>query len=593
MSGSSPFALDAYADGRAMGSTLVDAGIPEPDELPSFWRMADPRAGHQAERLVPVTGAATTRSSCIWLLTPDEVIPDVESSLSLDDFEPARSGNLWRISGQGILRMEGWSCRIRTLAGADPPDSRLFAFGKTLGGWRHDQGAPVHQGQVIMAGQAGDAPLAVIPKRELRSKKGRILGSEFIEWIRSGSPLARCRIVRLPEGTEFSLHEANPGILNFRAKGLDNGWRLRLGAGGLEVEGQPAKGFLRLKLVATGATPGLVQLRLSEPATGRVLILNAAWPAQSGIILDPDGMRLTRDEAISVKALHGWRAMAPDGVACDLRLQTRPYRPVVLPLMGEVSLASHLPLIEAMLAQGGPDAQVNLNLIVSGIEGPKLKIRRYRHNAVVQGDTLWLGLGRDEFKAPETTLSSGLAAIRQSRIFAVNLHHLMKVEPADTSGEVRLREHLGKIDGPWLLQSSLDGQIQRSAVWSADEGPQQSRDERIDIYVSRWRWLVANPDNANWEQYWQLIKMVSEGGDAGSLDQVQALAKVPAALTSLALRVPADDLPDVLALESVTPVFWPTLEVAAFTKAVEADYKRRQLQLAPLGHLLLQQDTDG
>ena len=72
---------------------------------------------------------------------------------------------------------------------------------------------------------------------------------------------------------------------------------------------------------------------------------------------------------------------------------------------------------------------------------------------------------------------------------------------------------------------------------------------------------------------------MGEDGDIGALDQVQALAKVPVAAIALALRVPRKDLSEVLAIEAAAPIFWPTLTVSDFAKAMQVEHSRQHKKL--------------
>ena len=227
-------------------------------------------------------------------------------------------------------------------------------------------------------------------------------------------------------------------------------------------------------------------------------------------------------------------------------------------------LASHLPLIQAMLAQGGPDAQVNLSLFVSGKESPRLEIRRYHDSTVVEGDLLRMGLPRDLPVKPETSLGSQLNETRRAVVCAVDLSDSRPVEPRETGASVNLRNLLGNSGGPWLIQSTLEGRVQRAAVWSSRALNGISRKDRIDAYAEQWRSLINAVEDSDWVLLWQLITTVQQDGDFGVLDQVQALAMAPVAAIALALRVTRKELSVVLALESAAPLFWPAIAVSDY-----------------------------
>ena len=575
-----PFAFSSFADGQAKGEAVIDAGIPHPIESPSLWHPAELSDGASADRLTPLTGAAQTRGPCLWILAPENEEPEVSEGLTLDEVETAPDGYLWRLSGKGALQLGEKRYRIETGATEDSPEARLFAFGETLRGWRLGGNIPVYRGNIEIHGQLEAGHFAQIPESELRRVQGRELCSEIVEWMRKDEILASLRLVHLPKSVNLILHEVSSGRIALSADGLATGWRIKLSAGDIEAAGELQNGATELTLDTPGTAPGLVRLRLSEPATGRALELQAAWPARSGMIVGPDGVRLERNQPISVKALQGWRAVTPDGRSGDLQLQFTGSRAVSLPIAGQVSIASHLPSIQSMLAQRGPDSQVNLSLVVSGREGPRLEIRRYHDNAVIEDDILRTGLDRDVPQTPETVLSSRLNEARRAIIRAVNLRDSDRFGPIETTASVDLASHLEKSRGSWLVQSTLEGRVQRPVVWNPQSQAKPTRQERVDVYAQHWHELSTAPQDPEWDRVWQLISAVGEDGDIGVLDQVQALAFVPVAAIGLALRVPPEELSEVLDLETAAPIFWPALKVTDFATAVRTEYARQCQKLA-------------
>ncbi len=575
-----PFALAAFADGRLKGEAVIDAGVLNPIESPSFWRAVEMSEGAAAEQLTPVRGPARTRGPCLWLLTSNDEEPEVGGGWTLDDCEPALGGHLWRISGSGTVRVgEKWY-RVETGAKEDAPEVNLFSFGKTLRGWRIGGNIPAYRGEVDIHGQIGATPLTRVAKHELRRIQGRNLCNEIIEWVREGQALARCRVVRLPQNASLNLREEAAGRITLSVSGLEAGWRLQFSAGNHKAISELQGGSAELKLETPGRTPGLVHLRLSEPATGRSIVLQAAWPTRNGMILDPDGNRLDRNQSISVEALQGWRVLTPDRIPGDLQLQLGGHRLVSLPVEGEAPLAIHSPLLRTMLAQGGPDAQVNLSLVVFGQEGPRLEVRRYHDLAVVHQEMLRMGLERDKSVIPETALASQLNKTRRAILCAVDLSNSDRIGPIETEASVDLENHLGGSGGPWLLQSTLEGQVQRAAVWNPRKSDKGTREDRIDAYAVQWQNLVCTPEDPDWDRLWDLISAAQQFGDSGTLDQVQALARAPVAAISLLLRHDKDPS-SILSLEEVVPLYWPTLTVRDFVAAIKTEYARLQQKLLP------------
>jgi hypothetical protein len=336
-------------------------------------------------------------------------------------------------------------------------------------------------------------------------------------------------------------------------------------------------------------------LRLFDPTSGAALDLIAAWPARHGVMLGPDGARLVRNQAISVDALTGWRAIAPEGAGGKLQISLRGQAAVALPASGETQLGAHVPLIRTMLAQGGPDAQVDLRLVVGGDEGRRLEVRRYEENAVERDGLLYAGLARDVPIGAENALISqpaqGLLTIH-----AVDLSDPKKMIYTSAASGCDLVALLGREGGPWLIQSLLEGRRQRAVFFapslatgsqheptSPRPGPKRApaqrsqRETRIAAYARKIEELVASPEDAASKQLWMLIEALTVGGgDAGVADQVQALAKAPAAAIVLALRAPRSALADVLGLDMAAPIFWPTLSVDAFVRAVRVEFARQE-----------------
>ena len=570
-----PFALTALADGRLVGEAVVDPGVPAPDEAPTFWRAADPTESAEAERLIPLSGAGRTRSACLWLLAPENMELDGDTGVAFEELETAPEGLLWRLSGKGTIEIGERRYRIETRSEDDAPEARLTAVGEVLRGWRLGGSAPVHRGQMTFFGQHGASRLRHIPERELRRSRGRFLYGELVEWVSEDEVLATIRLVRLPKTARLAVREDAPSRVTFEAEGLESGWRVGLAAGGTEQWGDLNDGSVRLTLDAPGMAPGLVCLRLSDPATGASLELQTPWPARRGMILDPEGVRLDRNQPISVGALHGWRVVAPQGAHGDFQLRLKEQSAISLPVAGEASLTGHLPLIQAMLAQGGPDAQVNLRLVVGGDEGHRLEVRRYHDRAVVEDGVLRAGLGRDRPITSETALAAQFRKFRRLAIHAVDMSSPERIETIEAADSPDLRTLLGDEGGPWMIHPRLEGRVQRAVVWIPDPVPQTSRDDRIKTLAEEWRRLVSAPEDSEWDRLWQLISNVRQGGDPGVLDEVQALALAPTAAVSLALRVPRREIFEVRALDAAAPIFWPVVSVVDFTQALGVDHERR------------------
>ena len=576
-----PFALAAFADGRSKGSAVIDAGLPTAAEAPGFWRSADPKESADANRLVPLSGNGRTRSACLWVLAPEDVQPEAGSGVGIESVESAPGGKLLRVSGKGVLQLGHRRYRIETGADEDTPDVRLFASGRSIRSWHLGGNIPIYCGKLTFFGQLGAAPAARIASSEVKRSPGRVLGSEIVEWVRNDETLTRISLVRLPSGTLLRLKEEGPGCVVFDAEGLSEGWRVRVRAGIHEAAGQPVDGRIRLTLETQEAAPGVVHLKLSEPSTGRRLEVQSVWPTRSGMILDPDGMRLSVRRGVSVEELYGWRAIVPERTGGDLYLHMTGHRVFWLPLTGETPLASTIPIMRAMLAQGGPDAQVNLSLFVGGWESQRLEVRRYHGQAVVRDGTLLPGLDREQPDDPDRLADREGNGKRTATLHAVDLERIEEIGPVETNVPVNLEDVLGNSGGPWLIQSRFDGQLQRAVVWNPLGSPGSTRENRVRAYAGLWERLMSQPEDPEWDRLGRLVLSVGQHGDAGALDQVQALEKVPVAAVSLALRAARGDLAQILELDTATPLLWSTVLVSAFTEAVTTEHARWQARLAP------------
>ena len=241
------------------------------------------------------------------------------------------------------------------------------------------------------------------------------------------------------------------------------------------------------------------------------------------MILNPDGIRLAENLPISVGALYDWRAMVPEGVRGDLQLQLAGHRATSLPAAGEVSLAGNMPLIAAMMAQGGPDAQVNLCLVVDGKESRRLEICRYRDRAVLNGAILRMGLSREGPAAPETVPGAQPGRMaRSATLYAVDIRSLKRIGPIGTGASVDLPDLLGDTGGPWLIQSRLAEQAQRAVVWNPRMSSGTNRENRIDAYAEKWHRMVATAGDPQWDRSLRLMAAAWQGGDPGADDDLRA-----------------------------------------------------------------------
>jgi hypothetical protein len=566
-----PFTLSAFADGRPVGEVDVVPATTLPEEAPSLWRpAARTESGGTPEELLPLSGQGRTRSSQIWLLTATDAVPVAGEGLHLSEPHAAPGGRLWAISGAGEIRVGEQRWQVATGAEEDPSDT-LIVQGKTLPVWRlAGNGGHVFQGTLQFFGQRQTGSFWPLADSKIRSRPSRTLMGKIAEWIEQGVVQARSRYVTLPESARLVLRETGAGALELQVEALPAGISLTLLAGKDVARLRPTDGSGRLALSVQGAPPGIVTLRLTSAADGATLELSAPWPARNGMILSPDNMRLERDTPLAVDALRGWRAISPMGFSGEIQFRLDGYQSVAMRAEGEVPLAAHMPLIRSMLAHAGPDAQVHLSMITGGKEGRRLAIRRYHRQAHIEGCFLHL---RDGHKGQQAASSNACDAVL--RMVDLNAPEPVQVaNRIEVQGDLDLRSLLPEDESVWLIQATVNDEVLRAVVWSPRPAPLSTRDERIAQYMTTWTGLLEEPDDPEWERGWKLIQAVSDGGDASVLDQVQALARVPAAAIELLLRVPMDALSQALALDMAAPIFWPVLPVAAFCMAMTCDYTR-------------------
>ncbi len=564
-----PLLLAAYADGSEKGELVLDPGRPSPEEAVSLWRAADPSEGEKPTCLVPQPGNGRSKAGWLWVLATKDIEPFISGDLTLGAPQEAEGGTLWPVTGRGQIRFGTETLHVTTGADSESEEAQIQVFGSIMYGWRRLDGTPIFLGQPSFAGESGARGLYTIAPL-IRPGLARALGSKVVEWEENGEILARTRLVILPEALRLLLREMSAGQVRLTASGLDQGWVLHLSGGSVaEVALANSNGAAEISLTVTGRAPADLRLQLRDPAQGAVIDLIALWPARVGMIVDPQGQRLDRDLALSFDALVGWRAVVPYGQSGTLRLclTTVPAAPIALSVSGEFRLAAILPLIRMLLAQGGPDARVNLRLVVAGDEGRRLELGRFDTMPTIEG-----------------------AILRNSgdlRLHAVDLNDPTRRIDLATSGNISLQERLALPsttppegdDALWLVQavSEEQGRI-RAFVWPGMPVAFSTRDARIGGFATQWSEMMRDARNPGWKRIWSLIEAATSGGNAAILDQVQALAKVPEAAIALAFRVPETDVHEALAIESLAPIFLPTVSVQAFEAALRMDFsyhKRR------------------
>lgn len=556
--------LAAHADGRALAEVVLDAGLPAPDEAPGLWRPADAQAA-QPEALLPLSGRARTRAAQLFVLAGAGTPLEPGPGLVLGRPEAGPKGLVWPVSGRGLLRVGAHRIAVETGAEDDAPPVRLALLGKRLPGLSVAAGTPVHLGQPQILGAEGEGPLRYLEAAARLRPLPRLLGGRIVEWVENDLVLARTRLVILPADLRLDLRDRGGGLLRLDAQGLEPGWHLHLRAAGVVAQGLAGPdGRMTLDLRCAGQF-GLVEIRIAEPDSGAVLELAGGCPTRGCLILDPSGRNLGTNRPLSRARLGGWRGLLPEaGGAVQLRQVSGGTR-VAFPGGGMVRLSAYAGVIDQALAFEGADGRVNLRLVAGGMESCRLEIGRYDWCSDEAGPFRHLGTGR-------------------TRLHAVCLDDPARQATAEAEGRIDLAGWLGEERGLWFVQGVSDRQgVMRPFVWSARPQPNGSRDHRVQGYADDWTRLLDNPDDPGWSTAWELIAAVRGGGDAAALDQVQALARIPAAAVALVLVVPRADRAAALALETETPLWWPLVPCADWARAMDVARRRLVLRLAAIG----------
>lgn len=463
----------------------------------------------------------------------------------------------WRWPGR-----RSWS---ETGAETEAPAARLVAIGPSLSGLSCADGTPVHLGDPQIWAAEGDVPLQPLTRTRLgRRHIPRHLGGQIVEWLEDGAVLARLRLVVLPTGLRLTLRETGSEALRLEAEGLPPGWHLALRAGEGAAQGiADARGHALLSLTAA-QPPGLVALRLSDPGRGAALDLIGLWPARTPRLIDPEGQVLREEQRLSLRRLAGWRGHLPRGQGAVLIRLGGQGAQVGFPVAGEVRPAAVAGVLGQALALLGADGQVNLRLALVQ-ETPRLSIARYDWQSEEAGPFRHLGGGR-------------------TRLRAVLLEDPARTAETEAESRIDLGGWLGEDEGLWFVQGeNATRGVMRPFVWAARPQPRSTRDERLARYAAEWQEILEAPRDPRWDRIAALIAAVRAAGDCGALDQVQALARVPAAAVALLWMARREGRAAALALESEAPIWWPLIPVQAWALGARAAYARLVAQLRAAG----------
>lgn len=538
----------AYADGVGHGDVTLDPGLPAPDESASLWR-----AGHLGEdiptELIPISGRGATKAQSVWILHAGDAIPDAERGVVLGDAEIAPGGFLQSVSGMGAVNLGSQIFRIATCQDAESELINMIAIGETLSRWTVSTGQ-VFLGQPIVMGAEGDVPMRDLGNALHRHPVSRRLGAEIFEWREDGVALGRVRAIVFPAQLNIRMRETGPGTLHVSMSGVPQSWHVTLHAGNISDEKAASQaGEADLSISVSEVDVGLVQLRFSEPESGKSIELSTPWPSERAEIVMPSGNRLVKDQDVSVQNLDGWRAIFPmRGGTIQLRMGGGGSA-VSFAASDSTRLNIHADMARQLLSLAGPDARINMRAVLNE-QTARLNLRTYDWTSEVVGPFLHLGHG---------TCS----------LHAVNLENPTEVSRLDAVSRVDLAGWLGEENELWFIQGKSDQRgVMRPTVWASRPRPFSKRDDRIKIYEIAWQRALSDPDDPMWEDFWSLVSNVRFGGDASSLDQVTALGDCPEAAVALLFRKSKSDIAEVLELEAEAPFWWPAIPIKAWKTGI-------------------------
>ncbi|THD71634.1 hypothetical protein E7681_17685 [Thalassobius vesicularis] len=537
-----------YVDGVGQGDVTLDPGLPAPDESASLWRASRSGEEHPNE-LIPISGRGKTKEQSIWILHSAEENPEAESGVFLGEPTKAPGGVLQSAYGTGTVKLGSQVLRIATGQDAESEHISMIAIGETLSRWTVSTGQ-VFLGHPIVMGAEGDVPMRDLGNALHRNAVSNRLGAEIFEWREDGVALGRIRAIVFPAQLNIRMQEKGPGVLSVSVSGVPLSWHVALRAGNISDELAVSRtGDADLSISVSEADVGLVQIRFSEPASGKSIELSAPWPSERAEIVMPSGNRLVKDHDVSVHNLDGWRAIFPmRGGTIRLRMGNGGSA-VSFAASDSTRLNIHADMVRQLLSLAGPDARINIRAVLNE-QTARLNLRTYDWTSEVAGPFLHLGHGA-------------------CSLHAVNLENPTEVSHLDAVSRVDLAGWLGEEDGLWFIQGKSDQRgVMRPSVWAPRPRPFSKREERIGSYEMAWQRALSDPDDSMWDDFWTLVTNVRLGGDASSLDQVTALGNCPEAAVALLFRKPKIEIAEVLELEAEAPFWWPAIPLKAWKTGI-------------------------
>ena len=586
--------VSAWADGKPVGTGEILPALP--DGM-SFW---GPRLGKNPEteeqkelldHLEYIGERGQTSRSRIWLVAPVGTLPVVREGVSLlagPEFLETEDGNsvhLWCFSGNGYIDIGTQHMRIQTSATDFVTEvQRLFPAGRRLAGWVcSSTGAPIWLGHPhIWLQQGNKSAIPIVcgsgegKEIQFKCSSGRKNFNIIVAAQLQHEVIARITLHRLPSGFSIKAQETAPGVVECEVSGLHNGpdqkWSVAFADSKNNILLPFEKGIARGEIVTQGENPADLHLIIAEQHSGQSIELTRPWPSRHPFLVD-DEKRLTQEQQIFISQLSEFRAIGPDDaeLLLDVRGQSQSG---TVPLCSPAPLSAQAAFLRQLMAQDtrAADGELALYLLAKGVTSPTLRVKRYARQC-----TEWSRLGIMDPMFLPSHETAEIIAVEVSGRLKNNTYHRETIPKEDNTFTLGARF---SCNGEWMVYVTIDGEPYRPFFWSVPAmragSSIQTRKARIEGYIEQWKERLESGVLRDWYGRWRVIREAAEAGDAGALDEAQAIAHVPAAALCLLLLVEEErQINDVIALNEAVPLFWPCVSIKEFSLALVAAYRMR------------------
>ena len=549
--------FSVHKDGMSLDDITVDSGLPPCDEAPSFWR-SEVSANRNPDTLVLMHGTRT-RGEYLWALLPESMKPESDDGIKIGMPEAGPGGNLWPLSGVGQILLGEETVSIATGSDEEDEMAQFVIIGETFRDWRSKSGLAVYRGDPHCLGGLGEGHLANVSRSVRDRPVAGILGAKIVEWVSGDAVRSRAKFVVLPESLQLSAREIEHGAVALRGSGLPLEWKITLETGGAIQTAEPTEdGSVELHLNAEGNDTADLGLQLYDPTSGKTLQLERPWPVNDPVLTDPEGRRLRSNRELALESLTGWRGQLPDrGGAMSLRIAGMG-EAVAFHAQGTQRLAVFHSLLSQALSLAGPDGRINLRLVNIG-ETPRLAIGRYDWDC--------------------ETASNIVAAKGEASFQAVSINSPIEKREMHVTGQLHLDEWLGGSPATWFVQARSTAGIMRSFTWSGNTKSELDSGAMIEESVNLFDEMLSDVGHAGWKETTDLIRESRSAGDCSALGRVQAMVRRPEVAIALLFSAKASELPDMLELETETPIWWPLVKADKWQNAIDLGIRKLARQL--------------